>query len=86
MVVMQRALLESLWTTLAPTGRLLYATCSILLMENEQLVASFCAEHPEAEAVALAGVWGRATAHGRQILTGEHQMDGFFYSLLVKHE
>jgi 16S rRNA (cytosine967-C5)-methyltransferase len=86
MVVTQRALLESLWTTLAPKGRLLYATCSILPMENEQLVAGFCADHPEAAALALAGTWGRATAHGRQILPGEHQMDGFFYSLLVKHE
>jgi 16S rRNA (cytosine967-C5)-methyltransferase len=55
-------------------------------MENEQLVAGFCADHPEAEALALAGTWGRTTAHGRQILPGEHQMDGFFYSLLVKHE
>lgn len=80
----QRALLDQLWPTLAPCGELLYVTCSVLPTENEDVVAAFCASHPDCETLAIDVSWGRATGHGRQILTGEQQMDGFFYSLLRK--
>lgn len=82
----QRAMLRGLWPTLAVGGRLLYATCSVLPEENELQVARFCLEHEDCEVVPLSGPWGRPTGHGRQILTGEQDMDGFFFCLLQKRD
>lgn len=80
----QRRLLDQLWPTLAAGGLMLYATCSVLPAENEHLVREFCAAQTDCEVLPIEVSWGRATGHGRQILTGEERMDGFFYSLLRK--
>jgi 16S rRNA (cytosine967-C5)-methyltransferase len=80
----QQALLAALWPLLRPGGRLLYATCSVLRRENEQVVAAFLAAQPEAREQPIAADWGRGLAHGRQILPGEAGMDGFYYAVLVK--
>ncbi|MDG4548926.1 MAG: 16S rRNA (cytosine(967)-C(5))-methyltransferase RsmB [Candidatus Contendobacter sp.] len=80
----QQTLLTGLWPLLRPGGRLLYATCSVLRQENEQVVAAFLAARPEAREHRIAADWGRALAHGRQILPGEAGMDGFYYAVLVK--
>ena len=80
----QRLLLARLWSLLRPGGRLLYATCSVLLEENEQVIANFLTTQPEAEVQPIRATWGRSLAHGRQILPGEAGMDGFYYALLVK--
>ncbi|MBK1727741.1 16S rRNA (cytosine(967)-C(5))-methyltransferase [Halorhodospira neutriphila] len=79
----QRRLLEALWGLLAPGGRLLYATCSILPEENEAVAAAFLADHPEAR-LGPAPAAGRPTGHGWQILPGEAGMDGFFYACLER--
>jgi 16S rRNA (cytosine967-C5)-methyltransferase len=73
-----------LWTLLAPDGRLLYATCSLLKDENERQVAAFLARTPDARAQPLDERFGRASGAGRQRLPGEDGMDGFFYALLRK--
>lgn len=80
----QAELLASLWPLLAPGGLLLYATCSILPEENEQQVAAFVKRHADCTASTDKQAFGHATGHGWQILPGEHQMDGFFYSALYK--
>ncbi|MFO1422204.1 MAG: 16S rRNA (cytosine(967)-C(5))-methyltransferase RsmB [Candidatus Competibacteraceae bacterium] len=80
----QQTLLAGLWPLLRPGGRLLYATCSVLRQENEQVVAAFLAARPEAREHRIMADWGRALAHGRQILPGEAGMDGFYYAVLVK--
>ncbi len=80
----QGAILASLWPLLRPGGRLLYATCSVLRQENEQVVAAFLATHPDADEQPIAADWGRALPHGRQILPGEADMDGFYYAGLHK--
>jgi 16S rRNA (cytosine967-C5)-methyltransferase len=69
---------------LRPGGRLLYATCSVLRRENEQVVAAFLAARPEAREQPIIGDWGRALEWGRQIIPGEAGMDGFYYAALVK--
>lgn len=81
---LQSALLQSLWPLLAPQGLLVYATCSILKEENEQQIAQFVANHPDCQLVAEQKTWGRATSYGWQILPGENNRDGFFYSVLRK--
>ena len=80
----QQAMLTALWPLLRPGGRLLYATCSILRRENEQVVAAFLAAQPEAREQPIVADWGRALTLGRQILPGEAGMDGFYYALLIK--
>jgi 16S rRNA (cytosine967-C5)-methyltransferase len=80
----QQAMLAALWPLLRPGGRLLYATCSVLRSENEQVVAAFLALRPEALEQPIMADWGRPVAHGRQILPGEAGMDGFYYAALVK--
>lgn len=80
----QQTLLEALWPLLAPGGRLVYATCSILSVENEQQIAHFIARHADCVNRPYAQPWGHQTPHGWQILPGEQQMDGFFYSVLSK--
>ncbi len=82
----QDRLLKALWPLLAPGGRLLYMTCSLLREENEARIAAFLATMPQAQVkvVTLTGDWGRTLAHGRQILAGDDGMDGFYYALLEK--
>lgn len=85
MAAQQQALLEALWPLLAPGGRLLYATCSVFRAENAARVTDFLARHPEARAVDLGEPgWGRRAGPGRQVLTGEAAMDGFYYACLTR--
>lgn len=87
----QRELLESLWPLLAPGGRLLYVTCSVLSGENEEVVADFLANTPTAREDQLLpnynirDVMGRRT-FGYQVLPGEAGLDGFYYAGLTKIE
>ena len=83
-VAHQARLLDALWPLLAPGGRLLYATCSVLRDENERLVAAFLARTPDAQAQPLDPRFGRTSGAGRQRLPGEDGMDGFFYALVGK--
>lgn len=78
----QARLLDALWTTLAPGGVLLYATCSILRDENARQVEAFLARNADARAEPLDDRFGHADGPGRQRLTGEDGMDGFFYARL----
>ena len=83
-VEVQHDILRALWALLAPGGIMVYATCSIMPEENEQQMARFIAEHSDCLWRKSEQPWGRATGHGWQILPGEHQMDGFFYSVIQK--
>ena len=80
----QARLLDALWTTLAPGGALLYATCSILQDENARQVEAFLARTPDARAEPLDDRFGRASGAGRQRLPGDGGMDGFFYARLSR--
>lgn len=84
-VQIQSQLLQALWPLLAPNGILVYATCSILPEENEQQIARFVTQTPDCIHVKTQPSWGQNTGHGQQILPGEEQMDGFFYSVLQKN-
>ncbi len=80
----QAQLLEALWPLLSAGGRMVYATCSILPAENEQQIHSFIQKHPDCTPHLEPQDWGHFTGHGWQIFPGEHNMDGFFYSILEK--
>lgn len=80
----QRLLLETLWPLLKPNGLLVYSTCSVLQSENEDQIAAFLAKTPDAECLSIEANWGKALQHGRQILPGDDNMDGFYYAKLRK--
>jgi 16S rRNA (cytosine967-C5)-methyltransferase len=81
----QAGILQSLWSVLKPGGKMLYSTCSIFKDENEVQIDRFLEGHADAAAVSLDHCdWGQARVHGRQILTGQDNMDGFYYALLTK--
>ncbi|MEI7993868.1 MAG: 16S rRNA (cytosine(967)-C(5))-methyltransferase RsmB [Methylococcaceae bacterium] len=82
--VLQLNILNAVWPLLAPGGVMLYATCSILKQENEQQIDAFLAEHPDAVELPIDVHWGFEGSHGRQIMTGESAMDGFYYALIRK--
>lgn len=81
---LQHDLLHALWPLLAPGGIMVYATCSIMPEENEQQICDFIASQHDCQFLAQEQPWGHATKHGWQILPGDNNMDGFFYSLLTK--
>lgn len=80
----QARLLQALWQTLKPGGKLLYATCSILPEENIHQVEHFLQKQNDAVHVPIEANWGHALSIGRQILPGDEGMDGFYYALLAK--
>ncbi len=80
----QQQILQASWALLKPGGMLLYATCSVLKQENEQQIAEFLANHPNAEERPIDADWGHKRPFGRQILTGDQGMDGFYYARLIK--
>ena len=82
----QYQLLCALWTLLENNGYLLYATCSVLREENEQVIQRFLGTQAQAREIPIAAIWGQALQHGRQILPGQLNMDGFYYALLQKLE
>ncbi len=81
----QLRLLTALWRCLKPAGRLLYATCSVLRRENEQVVRRFLAAAGDAKTVPINADWGIECAHGKQLLPGGASgPDGFYFCLLEK--
>lgn len=85
LVALQQQILQQAWSMLAAGGILVYATCSLLQAENSEQIALFLHNNPDAEELPIAAEWGLACQHGRQILTGMHAMDGFYYARLRKH-
>lgn len=80
----QRRILEALWPLLKTGGRLLYATCSILPEENTQQIAAFVTQHEDVKVCSISLDAGSACEYGWQILSGQCDMDGFYYALLEK--
>ena len=88
----QRALLAALWPRLAPGGRLVYATCSVLKAENSALVADFLARTPAAVEVTESASLERAglpglpplAGPGIALLPGTADTDGFYYACLER--
>jgi 16S rRNA (cytosine967-C5)-methyltransferase len=85
----QRQLLEEHAPLVRPGGRLVYATCSLLRRENEDVVTDFLARHPEfspgspAEYLSRTGM---APIEGPALLLLPHRTgtDGFFAALLFR--
>ncbi|MEX2496161.1 MAG: 16S rRNA (cytosine(967)-C(5))-methyltransferase RsmB [Woeseia sp.] len=86
---LQQKLLESLWPLLAPGGRLLYVTCSVLSAENEAVAGRFLHRHPDGIEEQLLPNYNirdlmcRRTC-GYQVVPGTRGLDGFYFACLRK--
>jgi 16S rRNA (cytosine967-C5)-methyltransferase len=92
----QLAILESAARLLKPGGRLVYATCSFLDQENQELVNLFLEKHPDFELLSAKEVLGHHFLHDGipvgtskdkpwwQLLPSRHGTDGFFGAILQR--
>lgn len=80
----QARLLDALWPLLAPGGRLTYATCSVLAAENQAQIAAFRQRTPQARPLPLDLPGFRPAGLGWQHLSGDDDMDGFYYASLQR--
>jgi 16S rRNA (cytosine967-C5)-methyltransferase len=80
----QARILAAAATLVKPGGRLVYATCSLLRAENDDIVTAFLAEHPEfsalsaGEILARRGIAVNLTDNALRLLPHVHRTDGFY--------
>lgn len=84
LAALQQAMLARLWPLLKVGGKLLYATCSILPQENDEVIEQFLSGVNNAQLYPVATDAGRSTNFGRQLFPQDGSHDGFYYSLLEK--
>ncbi len=89
LVERQAALLDALWPLLAPGGRLLYVTCSVLAAENDGVVRPFLERQRDAREVDVLPNYNIRDlmcekAQGLQVLPGTQDLDGFYYACLER--
>ncbi|MES2261964.1 MAG: RsmB/NOP family class I SAM-dependent RNA methyltransferase [Pseudomonadota bacterium] len=89
MQVKQIAILDGAARLVKGGGRLVYATCSLLAEENEQVAAQFIANHPDFDLVPMSKVLSEqkiALEMGDylKLLPHKHQTDGFFAAVFER--
>ena len=93
MRVKQAAILASAARLVKPGGRLVYATCSLLAIENEDVAREFTAGHADFEALPAAEALTRAhVAAADALVSGDfmrlwphhHGTDGFFAAIWTR--
>ncbi len=93
--VVQKSVLEEAAKLLKKGGRLVYATCSMLKQENQDVVEAFLAAHPDFELLDATDVLAKQDVrlpewqqerHGAYfaMLPHSHDTDGFFAAVLQK--
>lgn len=90
----QRAIINQAWELVAPGGRLIYATCSLLRAENEDIAKAFETENLDATAILPREVLGAARMQGLEDASKKymrtwpdrHDCDAFFVALWRKTE
>ena len=91
---LQADILDSAARLVAPGGRLVYVTCSVLEAENEGIVAPFLATREDFEAAPIADLWSELLP-GVALPSGQGQpflrldplsagTDGFFVAVMVR--
>ena len=89
----QSRILRSTAPLVRPGGRLIYATCSILMEENEDQIEGFLAEQPAFEVLPIRQVWDEVMTEPDRpacpcddpylrLTPAQHDTDGFFVAVL----
>jgi 16S rRNA (cytosine967-C5)-methyltransferase len=81
---LQRRLVHALWQTVKPGGTLLYCTCSIFPLENDDVIGHFLDSHRDADVVSLELPAGEPTQRGWQLLPTNPDTDGFYFAAARK--
>jgi 16S rRNA (cytosine967-C5)-methyltransferase len=90
----QRSILERAARLVKSGGRLVYATCSLLAIENEAIARTFEQSHPEFSIVDAAVVLGRCRIECAAALVAGprlrlwphlHETDGFYAAIWQRH-
>jgi 16S rRNA (cytosine967-C5)-methyltransferase len=85
----QAAILAAAAGLVKPSGRLVYATCSLLTEENQDIVAEFLAAHPEFSILDCSEILRQQridldTGPYLQLWPHVHSTDGFFAAAMVR--
>lgn len=88
---LQQEILTSAARLVKPGGRLIYATCSLLDVENTDQVTQFLAQHPDFTLVPYQTIWQTVTSNPApcagdtlQLTPAQHDTDGFFTAVLER--
>jgi 16S rRNA (cytosine967-C5)-methyltransferase len=90
---LQMRLMESAARLVKPGGRLIYATCSMLMSENEDHADAFLAAHPDFTLVPSDDVWKTVWPEGGpsvpsspylRLTPATHETDGFFAAVFER--
>lgn len=88
LTVKQAAILAAAATLVRPGGRLVYATCSLLSAENDEIVAAFLEKHPDFSLLPASAVLGKqgiaCEGDVLRLLPHKHNTDGFFAAAMER--
>ncbi|VAW41199.1 16S rRNA (cytosine(967)-C(5))-methyltransferase [hydrothermal vent metagenome] len=82
----QQNLLSAMAQLLEVNGSLLYVTCSVFNQENSNQIKNFIKTHPEFSEIKLNYPFATNCEYGIQIISGNEDMDGFYYCYLNKND
>ena len=88
LTVKQASILEAASRLVRPGGRLVYATCSLLAAENDEIVAAFLAKHPDFKLLPASAILARhdiaIDGDTLRLRPDLHNTDGFFAAALER--
>lgn len=92
-VAQQHEILEGAASLVRPGGRLIYATCSLLTVENSGQIERFLESHPEFSVLPIGDIWAN-TIDGTcpvvgpylELTPARHGTDGFFAAVLERND
>ena len=84
LVLLQSQTLDRAAAAVAPGGRLIYGTCSVLPSENDDVVDAFLARHPDFTELPASSVLGTGYGQRLRLAPHTHNTDGFFGAVMVR--
>lgn len=80
----QTEIIDNLARYVAPGGRMVYVTCTILKRENQDIIRAFLEKHPDFHLEAFDTPYGSVPNGEFNTPSPEHDIDGFYYAKLCR--